>query len=83
VSTLVATLVGFNENGAEQLLTEAFALYPLEHVGEHLIAPALFEIGERWQRGETSVAQEHFATNFCSGALSHSSIRSIVRRRGR
>jgi methanogenic corrinoid protein MtbC1 len=63
VNELVNKLLRFDEPGASQILTEAFSLYSLEHVGEHVITPALFEIGERWHRGEASVTQEHFATN--------------------
>ena len=63
VAELVSKLLRFDEHGAEQILTEAFSLYTLEHVGEHVIMPALVEIGDRWHHGEASVTQEHFATN--------------------
>lgn len=59
---LLAALLNFDEDKAEHLLAEAFALYPLELVGENVIAPVLVEIGERWHRGEVSVTREHYAT---------------------
>lgn len=59
---LLNELLSFNEDGADHLLAEAFALYPIELVGENVIAPVLVEIGERWHRGELSVTREHFAT---------------------
>ena len=59
---LLDALLAFQETVAEAILSEAFALYPLEQVIEEIIAPALVEIGERWHRNEASVVQEHFAT---------------------
>jgi DNA-binding transcriptional MerR regulator/methylmalonyl-CoA mutase cobalamin-binding subunit len=59
---LLQQLLNFAEDGADRVLAEAFALYPIELVGEHVIAPVLVEIGERWHRGELSVTREHFAT---------------------
>jgi len=59
---LLTVLLNFDEDGADHVLAEAFALYPIELVGEHVIAPVLVEIGERWHRGELSVTREHFAT---------------------
>lgn len=61
---LLHSLTRFDELGAEQVLTEALALYPLETVGEEVMAPALVEIGERWHQGALSVTIEHYATNF-------------------
>lgn len=59
---LLAALLAFEETRADALLSEAFALYPVERVAEEIIAPALVEVGERWHRGEATVVQEHFAT---------------------
>lgn len=59
---LLTALQAFQEAAAESLLSEAFALYPVEKVVEEIIAPALVEIGERWHRGEASIVQEHYAT---------------------
>lgn len=59
---LLNALLAFQEDTAERVLAEAFALYPVELVGENVIAPVLVEVGERWHRGEVSVTLEHFAT---------------------
>lgn len=64
VEDLLAALLAFQEDGAERLLGEAFALYPVDTVAEKIVAPTLVEIGERWHRGDVSVFQEHFATAF-------------------
>ncbi len=61
---LLRAMLAFREGEAEAALTEAFALFPVEHVAEEIIAPVLVEIGERWHRGEATVIQEHFATTF-------------------
>ena len=61
---LVWALLSYDENRAEQVLAQAFALYPLEMVGEQLIMPTLVELGERWHRGELNIAREHYATNY-------------------
>ena len=61
---LLAGLLNFDEEAAESVLAHAFALYSIEHIGEHVIMPVLVEIGERWHRGELSVTREHYATNY-------------------
>lgn len=61
---LLAALLAFHETDAEALLTEAFALYPVEVVAEEIIAPTLTEIGELWHDGKATIVQEHFATAF-------------------
>jgi methanogenic corrinoid protein MtbC1 len=61
---LLAALLLFDEHEAEQVLASAFALYPIEHVGEFVIVPTMVEIGERWHRGELSITREHYATNY-------------------
>jgi len=61
---LLAELLDYDEEMAEATLAHAFALYPVEHVGEHVIMPVLVEIGERWHRGELSITREHYATNY-------------------
>lgn len=60
---LLDRLVAFDTSGAEGVMAEAFALYPVDDVCLHLLQPALVEIGERWHQGTVSVAAEHFATN--------------------
>lgn len=61
---LLDALLAHNEAAAGALLSEAFTLYTVEQVGEHLVAPVLIEIGERWHQREVSVTTEHFATSY-------------------
>ncbi|OQA44813.1 MAG: HTH-type transcriptional repressor YcgE [Chloroflexi bacterium ADurb.Bin325] len=59
---LLGALLAYQEARVEAILTEAFALYPVETVAEDIIAPVLVRIGELWRRGEASIVQEHYAT---------------------
>jgi methanogenic corrinoid protein MtbC1 len=58
----IAACMKFDEGAAELGLNEAFAMYPTETVLLEILLPALKEIGEQWQQGSASIAQEHFAT---------------------
>jgi methanogenic corrinoid protein MtbC1 len=60
---LLDRLLAFDTPGAEQIVGEAFALYPVEDVCLELLQPVLVEIGERWHQGTVSVAAEHYASN--------------------
>ena len=52
----------FNETAAEQILAQAFAVYPPETVCLQLIMQGLSAIGGQWYAGEATVQQEHFAS---------------------
>jgi len=52
----------FDELRAEQLLTQAFGLFPAEVVCLDLIQKGLREIGTGWDEGRITVQQEHFAS---------------------
>ncbi len=58
----VRACLDFDELRAEQMLTQAFALFPLNNVVLDLLLRGLAEIGEGWYRGEIAVQQEHFAS---------------------
>jgi methanogenic corrinoid protein MtbC1 len=61
---LLQALTNFDAAQADRVLSEAFSIYPFEHVLLDLAQPAMVEIGDRWHRGEINVAVEHFATQF-------------------
>ncbi|HWE64849.1 MAG TPA: B12-binding domain-containing protein [Chloroflexota bacterium] len=60
---LVAALLAFDGDAALALVAQAHAIIPFEQVLTRLMQPALVEIGNRWQMGEATIAQEHFASN--------------------
>jgi methanogenic corrinoid protein MtbC1 len=66
---LVAALDRFDESAAQTALDQLLATLTLEVVLREVLMPYLHELGERWERGEASVAQEHFASNLVRGRL--------------
>jgi DNA-binding transcriptional MerR regulator len=61
---LTRALLAFDTGAAELILSETFAMYRVEEACLAVFAPTLAAVGERWNRGEISVATEHFATSF-------------------
>ena len=66
---LAGALDRFDEEQAHAVLDRLLAAYRVETVLRDLLVPYLRELGERWARGEVSVAQEHFAANLLRGRL--------------
>jgi MerR family transcriptional regulator, light-induced transcriptional regulator len=66
---LTEALDRFQEEQAHAVLDRLLAAYRIETVLRDLLIPYLHELGERWARGEVSVAQEHFAANLLRGRL--------------
>lgn len=66
---IVEALVRFDAGVAAQVVEEAMALVSVEDVCLHVLQPALYEIGSRWQQGSISVSVEHFASAFVSRRL--------------
>jgi len=58
----MAACMSFDERRAEQVLAQAFALYPLEAVCAELLQKGIAEIGQGWYEGTVTVQQEHFAS---------------------
>lgn len=58
-----AAVLAGDEVAAEQTIREAMdAKLSMAEIDEEIIAPALWLVGELWERGEISVADEHVAT---------------------
>jgi MerR family transcriptional regulator, light-induced transcriptional regulator len=66
---LTASLDRLDEQAANDALDRLFAAYTVETVLQDVILPYLHRLGERWEAGEVSVAQEHFASNLLRGQL--------------
>ena len=62
-------LEAFDETGAQVALDRLFAAFTVDVVLEEALLPYLRDLGERWERGEVSVAQEHFASNLVRARL--------------
>jgi methanogenic corrinoid protein MtbC1 len=66
---LARTLDEFDEPAAHAVLDWLLSTLTVETVLRDVVLPYLRELGERWQRGLVSVAQEHFASNVIRGRL--------------
>jgi DNA-binding transcriptional MerR regulator len=62
-------LDAFDEPAAQAILDRLLSDLSLTAVLRDVVLPYLTELGERWERGTASVAQEHFATNVIRGRL--------------
>jgi len=59
----------YDETNSDQILSQAFAQYPVHTVCTELILPGLKKVGELWYQGEISVQQEHFTSEIASRKL--------------
>jgi DNA-binding transcriptional MerR regulator len=66
---LRAALDRFDEPAAHAALDRLLAAFRVQTVLRDVVIPYLHELGRRWERGEASVAQEHFASNLLRGRL--------------
>lgn len=69
VPALFESLLAMDEQRAGAVLGEAFALYTVEDVCIHVIAPVMALIGDDWLSGKCTVVQEHFASIYLVGRL--------------
>ena len=65
----IKAALNFDETAAEQLLTQAFAQFPMETVCVEILQLGLSTIGTLWYQGEASVQQEHFASELANRRL--------------
>jgi MerR family transcriptional regulator, light-induced transcriptional regulator len=68
-SELAAALDAFDEPTAQGVIDQLLATTTLDTFLAEVVLPYLRELGERWERGQASVAQEHFASNVLRGRL--------------
>ena len=66
---LRAALDRFDEVGANEVFDRLLAALSVETVLQDVLLPYLRILGDRWARGEASVAQEHFASALIRGRL--------------
>ena len=58
----VQACLAFDETKAVNILSQAFARFPVETVCLEVLTAGLSDIGELWYTGQGSVQQEHFAS---------------------
>lgn len=66
---LLQAIVIFDDGVLSDVYTEVLSLYPVDIVTTRLIVPLLRELGERWVRGQGSIAEEHFFSVFLRNKL--------------
>lgn len=66
---LALALEAFDAEGAHAAFDRLLAVVSVESLMREVLLPLLRTIGERWQAGEISVGQEHFASNLVRGRL--------------
>ena len=68
-SSWVEACLNFDEVRAEQILNQAFSLFPVEAVCTNLLQKGLSEVGNLWYQNNASVQQEHFASGLAMRRL--------------
>jgi methanogenic corrinoid protein MtbC1 len=66
---LAAALDRFDEPRAQEILDRLLAMTTVDTLLSDVVLPYLRELGDRWERGEASIAQEHFASSVLRGRL--------------
>lgn len=61
---LYEALVNLDSQEANRITDLAFSLYDYEEVFHHILVKVLYRIGDDWENGIISVAQEHFSSQF-------------------
>lgn len=69
VRELGEALEGFHDVAAQSVIDRLLATFSTETVLRDVILPYLRRLGDRWERGELTVAQEHFASGVLRGRL--------------
>jgi DNA-binding transcriptional MerR regulator len=62
-------LDAYDDTRANDAFDRLLATFRVETVLGEVVLPYLRELGQRWERGDASVAQEHFASNLLRGRL--------------
>ena len=65
----VEACLDFSESASEQVLNQAFSMFPVEAVCLEVLQKGLSEIGSRWYENRASVQQEHFASGLAMRRL--------------
>jgi MerR family transcriptional regulator, light-induced transcriptional regulator len=66
---LVAAIAAFDEPTAHAVLDRLLEEHTVESVMRDAVLPVLAEVGDGWERGTFSVAQEHFGANLLRGRI--------------
>jgi DNA-binding transcriptional MerR regulator len=65
----IAACMKFSESSSEQVLNQAFSMFPVESVCTEVLQKGMAEIGGLWYESRASVQQEHFASGLAMRRL--------------
>lgn len=65
----IAACMKFSESSSEQVLNQAFSMFPVESVCMEVLQKGMAEIGSLWYENKSSVQQEHFASGLAMRRL--------------
>ena len=66
---LAAALSSFDDAAAHAAFDSMLAQLSVDTLLSDILIPYLHELGQQWENGEASIAQEHFASTFLRGRL--------------
>jgi DNA-binding transcriptional MerR regulator len=69
ITELRVALEGFDEGAAHRALDHIMDRFSVESLISNIVFPYLRDVGDRWQNGEITVAQEHFASRVLRSRL--------------
>ncbi len=69
IAELRTALEGFDESTADKAIDHIMERFAVESVVTNVIFPYLRDLGDRWDAGEVTVAQEHFASRILRSRL--------------
>jgi methanogenic corrinoid protein MtbC1 len=67
--SLQRALDDLDEGAAQAVLDRLLSDFTVAMTLREVVIPYLRQLGQRWERGEVTIAQEHFATNVIRGRL--------------
>jgi DNA-binding transcriptional MerR regulator len=66
---LAAAIDDFDEPRAQAAIDRVLATATVDSLLSDVVLPYLHELGDRWERGDASIAEEHFASSLLRGRL--------------
>jgi DNA-binding transcriptional MerR regulator/methylmalonyl-CoA mutase cobalamin-binding subunit len=66
---MLGAIERFDEPALDNIYNDALSLYPVDVVNQRLTTPLLCLLGERWEKRETGVAEEHFFSVYLRNKL--------------
>jgi len=65
----IAACLKFSESNSDQVLNQAFSIFPIEAVCMDILQKGMAEIGSLWYENKATIQQEHFASGLAMQRL--------------